>query len=319
MDGQSSGDVTNGHLVRKFLDFTFLERVELGSTRTHEQLALGLVLRTLLRGTLDQRRESTGIDLLEHFVTALVASVGVDHDRGFDVRYTRDDTTHGDQLAKTVTFDLTHGKRGERLAGVSASQRLEIQRVPARELGWKQLRFLFGDFTHDFVVAGLACLGCELGTPLRKQTIVSELPLVQDHVQDVVLVVELAGGRGQQLVDGAREKLDEVVRVADDCVDEVRGGGVSGVPGERLAVLVAQQVIELDEKRLDLTVGDLLEKRHVLGALADAHGREVAVLIHDGACSGIVGLEVQEKVLDAGLELRVVDGDLDRGQSRAHG
>ena len=72
---QSSWDMSNGNLIRRFLDLDFLVAEEPARLDLHDKLALGLVLDALVAGALYLGIELSGVDDLVDLKATDVASV----------------------------------------------------------------------------------------------------------------------------------------------------------------------------------------------------------------------------------------------------
>lgn len=62
--------------------------------------------------TFDKRPELAPLDFLEHLGATAVASICLDFDGGFDVRYTRYDTADSDQVTELCAFNVSYSKTG---------------------------------------------------------------------------------------------------------------------------------------------------------------------------------------------------------------
>lgn len=172
VDSEGTGDVADRNLVRHLLDTDFLEWEKFGGTRRHEKLASGIIALAFIRGTVDERGEGLGLDLLEDLGSAAVARVGVDQDGGFHVRDTCRDATNGDEVAKVGAANVADGHR--LCAGFAGGgEGLEVDLVATGEEGGEELR---GILEGEGISAGV------------RGGDVAVTALGEDDIEDIIVV-----------------------------------------------------------------------------------------------------------------------------------
>lgn len=112
--------MSDGDLIRHFLNLDLLERPESRCSSLHVQRASNVVGLTLLRRAGREWGEGLLSDLLEDFVTARIACVGIYEQEGLDFRDARDDTPDSDEFAEMGTLDRSDGQ------DLVSARRLEV-------------------------------------------------------------------------------------------------------------------------------------------------------------------------------------------------
>lgn len=194
---------------------------------------------------------------MEDFGTADVAGVRIDEKEWLDLGNTSDDTSDRDQLSEVSATDGTDSH------WLVCIKRLEVESVSTKENGWKYISvFLVGVLRVD-----------SARVPL--------LSLVSDDIKNVVFVANVLVRVGHLLVDALGEEVKVALGVIADGSNEALArlavGGVDVLRGQVVKVSVYKQewstaavaylcyIIEINDKRLLLPVGNALELEHVDG------------------------------------------------------
>jgi len=109
-NAKGSGDVSDGDLVRGFLDLDFLVGNEFRSSVVGDQLSASSVLFTDVAGTISKRHKDLGVDSLVDFETADFANVASNADNGADIRDLGDHTSNSDVTTDKISLQFSQGE-----------------------------------------------------------------------------------------------------------------------------------------------------------------------------------------------------------------
>jgi len=109
-DIEGSWDVTNGDLVRSFLDLDFLIRNEFGSSVVGNQFTTSSVLFTDITGAISKRHENFRVDSLVDFETADFTNVTSAADNRADIRNLGDHTSNGNITTNKLSLQASQRK-----------------------------------------------------------------------------------------------------------------------------------------------------------------------------------------------------------------